>query len=133
MPPTGKNQKQRPSRTRVLLVGELRDGGSILKRTLFHLVLIKPTHYDDDGYPITWFRSHIPSNTLAALFGLGDDCRRRQFFVAVFDIRVKPYDETNILVRADRIVAEIKRAGGKALVCLVGVQTNQFPRAIDLP
>ena len=29
----------------------------------FHLILIKPTHYDDDGYPITWLRSHIPSNT----------------------------------------------------------------------
>ena len=48
------------------------------KRTKFHLVLIKPTHYDDDGYPITWLRSHIPSNTLAALYGLGEDCRRRE-------------------------------------------------------
>ncbi len=26
------------------------------KRSTFHLVLIKPTHYDDDGYPITWLR-----------------------------------------------------------------------------
>ena len=38
--------------------------------SLFHLVLIKPTHYDDDGYPIQWFRSAIPSNTLACLYGL---------------------------------------------------------------
>ena len=45
---------------------------SAANRTPFHLVLIKPTHYDDDGYPITWFRSHIPSNTLAALYGLGE-------------------------------------------------------------
>ena len=43
-------------------------------RSLFHLVLIKPTHYDDDGYPIQWLRSAIPSNTLACLNGLG---RRR--------------------------------------------------------
>ena len=41
------------------------------KKTKFQLILIKPTHYDDDGYPITWLRSHIPSNTLAALYGLG--------------------------------------------------------------
>jgi hypothetical protein len=36
---------------------------------LLHLVLIKPTHYDDDGYPIQWLRSAIPSNTLACLNG----------------------------------------------------------------
>ena len=31
-----------------------------------HLIAIKPTHYDDDGYPIRWLISAIPSNTLAA-------------------------------------------------------------------
>ncbi len=45
---------------------------------LFHIVLIKPTHYDDDGYPIRWFRAAIPSNTLGALYSLADDVRRRQ-------------------------------------------------------
>ena len=35
-------------------------------------------------------------------------------------------------IRPDRIVADIRRSGGKALICLVGVQTNQFPRAVDL-
>ncbi len=53
----------------------------------FQLLLIKPPHYDDDGYVIQWFRSAIPSNTLAALYGL---------------------------------------------VALVGVQSNQFPRAMDI-
>ena len=46
--------------------------------TTFHLILIKPTHYDDDGYPIQWLRSAIPSNTLACLNGIAEDCRRRQ-------------------------------------------------------
>ena len=32
---------------------------------LFHFVMIKPTHYDDDGYPILWFRSAIPSTASA--------------------------------------------------------------------
>ncbi len=100
--------------------------------TTFQLVLIKPTHYDDDGYPITWLQSHIPSNTLAALYGLGEDCRRRQVLGPDVDIVIKPLDETNIRIRPDRIVADIKRRGGKALICLVGVQTNQFPRAVDL-
>jgi hypothetical protein len=39
--------------------------------------MIKPSHYDDDGYPIQWLRSEIPSNTLAAVNGLGLDCQRR--------------------------------------------------------
>jgi hypothetical protein len=47
------------------------------RRDEFHLVLIKPTHYDDDGYPIQWVRSAIPSNTLACLNGLATDARRR--------------------------------------------------------
>src|SRR6476469_5894638 len=29
--------------------------------TSFTIVMIKPSHYDDDGYPITWYRSIIPS------------------------------------------------------------------------
>ena len=35
----------------------------------FHLILVKPTHYDDDGYPIQWLRYIIPSNSLACLYG----------------------------------------------------------------
>jgi hypothetical protein len=29
----------------------------------FQLVLIKPSHYDADGYVIQWARSGIPSNS----------------------------------------------------------------------
>ena len=39
---------------------------------LFHFVMIKPSHYDDDGYPIQWIRSFVPSNTLASLNGLAE-------------------------------------------------------------
>jgi hypothetical protein len=98
---------------------------------LFHLVMIKPSHYDDDGYPIQWFRSAIPSNTLACLNGLAEDARRRQVLGDV-DIRLHAYDETNRRVRPDRIIRMIRRAGGKALIALVGVQSNQFPRSVDL-
>jgi hypothetical protein len=102
------------------------------KKSTFQLVLVKPTHYDDDGYPITWLRSHIPSNTLAALYGLAEDCRKRQVLGADVEIVARPIDETNTRIRVDHIAADIKRSGGRALVCLVGVQTNQFPRAVDL-
>src|SRR5437667_10949542 len=99
---------------------------------LFHFVLIKPTHYDDDGYPIQWFRSAVPSNTLACLNGLAEDARRRQVLGPGVEIRVESFDDTNRRVRPDRIIRRIRRAGGRALIGLVGVQSNQFPRAVDL-
>jgi hypothetical protein len=99
---------------------------------IFHLVMIKPTHYDDDGYPIQWLRSAIPSNTLACLNGLAEDARRRKVLGEEVEIRLHTYDETNRRVRPDRIVRQIRNEGGRALIGLVGVQSNQFPRAVDL-
>ena len=46
-------------------------------RKRFVLVLVKPSHYDDDGYVIQWFRSPIPSTTLANLYGLARDRAER--------------------------------------------------------
>ena len=99
---------------------------------LFHLVLIKPTHYDDDGYPIRWVKAAIPSNTLACLNGLAEDAARRQVLGPGVGIRLHTFDETNQRVRPARIIRAIRQAGGRALVGLVGVQSNQFPRAVDL-
>jgi Radical SAM superfamily len=102
------------------------------RNDLFHLVLIKPTHYDDDGYPVQWVKAAIPSNTLACLNGLAMDASRREVLGTGVAIRLHTYDETNQRVRPARIIRTIRRAGGRALVGLVGVQSNQFPRAVDL-
>src|ERR1700730_6259528 len=99
---------------------------------VFHFVRVKPSHYDDDGYPIQWVRSAIPSNTLACLNGLAEDARTRQVLGPDVEIRLHTYDETNRRVRPDRITRMIRREGGRALIGLVGVQSNQFPRAVDL-
>jgi hypothetical protein len=99
---------------------------------LFHFVMIKPSHYGDDGYPIQWFRSAIPSNTLACLNGLAEDAQRRRVLGPDVEMRLHTYDETNRRVRPDRIIRMIRKAGGRALIGLVGVQSNQFPRAIDI-
>ncbi len=94
--------------------------------------MIKPSHYDGDGYVIQWFRSAIPSNTLACLNGLAEDARRREVLGPGVEIRLHAYDETNRRVRPDRIIRAIRKQGGKVLVGLVEVQSNQFPRAVDL-
>jgi hypothetical protein len=117
------------------MTGSRGAAGSILPdkpQQQFHFVMIKPTHYDDDGYPIQWFRSAIPSNTLACLNGLAEDAHRRKVLGTDVDICLHTYDETNRRIRPDRIIRMIRKAGGKALIGLVGVQSNQFPRAVDL-
>jgi len=97
----------------------------------FRLVLIKPSHYDDDGYVIQWFRSSMPSNSLAAVYGLAMDCAARRVLGADTEIVVDVYDETNTRIRPERIARDIT-ASGAGLVGFVGVQSNQFPRAMDL-
>jgi hypothetical protein len=94
--------------------------------------MIKPSHYDDDGYPIQWIRSAIPSNTLACLNGLAEDAQRRRVLGANVRLLLHTFDETNRRVRPHRIIRTIRKQGGRALIGLVGVQSNQFPRAVDL-
>ena len=44
----------------------------------FHVHLIKPTRYDTDGYPIQWWRSLVPSNSLACLVGLAEEAAAKK-------------------------------------------------------
>jgi len=101
-------------------------------RRVFQLILVKPSHYDDDGYVIQWMRSIMPSNSLSAVYGLALDCADRQVLGEDVEIRIEAYDETNLRISADRIAKQIQSTGGHGLVCLVGVQSNQYPRALDL-
>ncbi|MBZ5678587.1 MAG: radical SAM protein [Acidobacteriia bacterium] len=96
----------------------------------FSLVLIKPSHYDDDGYVIQWLRSAIPSNTLAVLHGLALDCKERRVLGDDVEIDITAVDETNTRIRPERLARQLQ--GGRGLVGLVGVQSNQFPRAMDI-
>src|SRR5215212_5578484 len=98
---------------------------------LFRLILIKPSHYDDDGYVIQWLRSPIPANSLACLYGLARDCRERQVLSPDIDLDIVAIDETNTRIRPDKIARQIQ-AADQGLVMLVGVQSNQFPRALDI-
>src|SRR5580765_4591660 len=99
-------------------------------RERFALVLIKPSHYDEDGYVIQWFRSAIPSNSLACLYGLARESAAEKIFGDV-ELEIHAFDETNTVIRPERIAGLIDDAGG-GLVMLVGVQSNQFPRALDI-
>jgi radical SAM superfamily enzyme YgiQ (UPF0313 family) len=95
------------------------------------VVLIKPSKYDDDGYIIRFWRGVLPSNTLNVLHGLTDDVRERRVF-GDLSIEVTTFDETAERVPVKKILRWSREAGTRLLVCLVGVQTNQFPRALDM-
>ncbi len=97
----------------------------------FRAVLIKPSHYDDDGYVIQWHRSIVPSNTLAAMYGLTQDIIKRRVLGDDVEMLVDAYDETNTRIRVKQIISQIKDAGC-GLVGFVGVQSNQFPRTMDM-
>ena len=101
------------------------------ERRRFCLVLLKPSHYDDNGYVIQWLRSPIPSNSLASLYGLAKDCADRKVLGDDVDFDIHALDETNTRIRPERIAGLIRAASG-GLVMLTGVQSNQFPRALDI-
>jgi radical SAM superfamily enzyme YgiQ (UPF0313 family) len=105
-------------------------GGAVTAARRFCLILVKPSHYDDDGYVIQWLRSSIPSNSLASLYGLAKDCVERRVLGDVA-IDIHAFDETNTRIRVRRLATMIEAAGA-GMVMLVGVQSNQMPRALDL-
>ncbi|MFW6258976.1 MAG: B12-binding domain-containing radical SAM protein [Halochromatium sp.] len=100
----------------------------------FRLLLIKPSHYDDEGYVIQWWRSSIPSNSLAAVYG--NAMEAAEVLGAEVEIEVTALDESNTRIDTPRLIRRLRRGidrdGGGALVGLVGVQSNQYPRALDL-
>jgi hypothetical protein len=96
----------------------------------FPIVLIKPSHYDDDGYVIQWYRSAVPSNSLAVMNGLVQDCCRRKVLGEHVEVEIQSMDEDNTRIRTQQIMRKLR--DGKGLVILVGVQSNQFPRAMDI-
>ena len=97
----------------------------------FHIVLIKPSKYDDEGYVIRFWKGVLPSNTLNVLHGLTEDIKTRRVFETL-PIDVTTFDETAEKVPTAKIISWSKAPNVKLLVCLVGVQTNQFPRAMDM-
>ena len=98
----------------------------------FQLILIKPSHYDAAGYVVQWLRSTMPSNSLAAVYSLARGAAERQVLGPDLPIDVIAMDETNTRVRPRDIAKRIAKNGGVGLVGLIGVQSNEFPRALDI-
>src|SRR5262249_43254628 len=90
----------------------------------FQLLLVKPSHYDDDGYVIRWWRAMIPSNSLAAVYGIAADCADRQVLGPDIGIDIEAIDETNTRIDVPALIARLRSNGNFGLLALVGVQSN---------
>ncbi len=98
----------------------------------FFVELIKPSHYDNDGYVIQWWRSFSISNSLSCLNSLTLDSARRKILGENVDIIVNLHDEYSTVLSIPAITRKIKQNKNRGLIGLVGVQTNQFPRSVDI-
>ena len=96
------------------------------------LFLIKCSNYDDQGYVVTHFRGVLPSNTLNCLAALTQDVVNKRMLGEEVDLRVHLFDETVQRIPVEKICRFSRGGKEQRIVCLVGVQTNQFPRATDL-
>jgi hypothetical protein len=59
---------------------------------VFHVFLVRPSKYDDEGFVIRHWRAVVPSNSLACLYGLTEDLRKRPVLGEV-DLRIHAVDE----------------------------------------
>mgnify|MGYP006422918661 FL=1 len=101
-------------------------------KTKFFVELIKPSHYDDDGYVIQWRKSWIPSNTLACINALSQDASEKSVLGDDVEFVINAYDEMNIVIPVDDIISRFKNNDKRGIVFFVGVQSNQFPRTMDI-
>ena len=74
----------------------------------------------------------IPSNSLAAVYGIAADCAERQVLGPDVAIDIAVTDETNTRIDVPALLAGLRRHRNFGLVALVGVQSNQYPRALDI-
>ena len=101
-------------------------------RRKIRVVIIKPSKYDDDGYVIRYFRGVLPSNTLACLSSLTQDVADRKLLGDDVELEVKLYDDTVEKIPVKHIINSQHLPEQRTIIALAGVQSNQFPRAMDL-
>jgi len=98
----------------------------------FHVEIVKPSHYDRQGYVIQWWKACVPSNSMACLYAIAQDCADNKILGDDVEIEVRAHDEIATRLPIDDIAARITANGDSGVVCLVGVQSNQFPRAMAI-
>ncbi len=98
------------------------------------VLLVKPTTYDDRGFPLRFLKGVLPSNSLAAMYALTKQALEDETLPVLGSI-IEVLDDAVWNQRISDPEALIRRYDDgqtHVVVALVGVQSNQFPRAVDL-
>src|SRR5204863_8248930 len=95
-------------------------GGVALGDRRFVVELIKPSHYDDDGYVIQWWRAFVQSNSLACMYGIVSEANKQKVLGDDTEIVINGYDECHPIVPTKQIIKRIQGNGGRGLVLLIG-------------
>ena len=103
-----------------------------IQKKRFHVILVKPSKYDDDGYVIRWLRGIITSNSLACLYALTRDAAAKRSLPPGVELVIHCFDETVQKIPVQKLRRRIPGTGERGIACMVGVQTNQYARALDL-
>ena len=74
----------------------------------------------------------MPSNSLSSIYGLALDARERRVLGANVELEIEAHDETNSTVPIRSIIRRFARNNNSGIVLMIGVQTNQFARAVDI-
>ena len=97
------------------------------------VALIKPTSYDDEGFPFTFSRGVLPSNSLAVLYALTRQELARLLPPGV-ESEIHVFDEYVIrhMKASEKLLGRFPEEGTCLIVGMVAVQTSQYPRACNL-
>lgn len=97
------------------------------------VVLIKPTHYDDAGFPHRYWRAVLPSNSLAVMRSLTETALAETLHPDTpLEIHVLEDGIASHAWKLWRLERRFPEPGTKLVVGFVAVQTAQFDRACDL-
>ncbi|MFC1561278.1 B12-binding domain-containing radical SAM protein [Candidatus Latescibacterota bacterium] len=95
------------------------------------IILIKPSKYDDDGFVVRYFKGVLPSNTLACMRSLTLKFKEKWEMEKNIQISIVLLDDIIDTIPYKKI-ARRNKGNNLIVAVLVGVQTNQFPRASDI-
>jgi radical SAM superfamily enzyme YgiQ (UPF0313 family) len=109
-----------------------------IKYNKIEIVLIQPTKYNDQGYTERGLWNVMPSNSLNVMYSLTEHALASPIFDVVdkklygFSECIRAQYQTCENIRKRYLNTSPANTGTLLIVMLVGVQTNQYPRAYDL-
>src|SRR5262245_3207799 len=124
--------RSKASRERAVLRSEARPAAPDPALRRFRIIMLKPSHSDDNGYVVPAVRSSMPATSLATAYALVMAGATLKVLGPDTAIGLTAIDETNTRVRIPQMIEECRRNGNFGLVGLVGVQSTQYPRSRDI-